>query len=118
MNTMMIATIQVNGGPIRRRVKPGPPEPPKAICEGCGHGLSYHDPNTQVCYEMVEGAPIKYDVNNKPTAHGVRQCTCRQYVGHLPYDQMLVAFASQPAPPAPLAEQSHSLPEGHPEGTA
>lgn len=101
MNTTMISIMQVNNGPIRlrRRPKNALPELPKADCQGCGHSLSYHDPDTHSCHEQVQGAPIKYNpLSTAVLAYGLRQCTCRQYVGHLPADQMIATFNPHPTP--------------------
>jgi hypothetical protein len=103
MNTAMITTLQVNGGPIRRRLKKGEAPPPKAVCEGCDHNLSFHDINTHACHEQVQGAPIKYDNDHNPTAHGLRQCTCRMYVGHVPYDRIIAAYNPTPLSPPPAS---------------
>lgn len=73
--------------------------PPKSICEGCTHGLSFHDPHTNQCHGKAHDKPLHYDGFGNPTAWRTKQCTCRQYVGPVPADRMISSFqlpSSQP----------------------
>ena len=62
-----------------------------AIC-GCQHELSFHDPKTNECHGRVDGDPIAFDRYREPTAYKRVRCSCRQYVGPVPADQILASF--------------------------
>ncbi len=67
----------------RRSTRRAAATPP--VC-GCGHGLEQHDPDTKACH-----AQVRRDTYNK---HGdwvgdtYVACTCRQYVGPTPVEQL------------------------------
>ena len=86
-------------GRVNRKPQRDPSEP---IC-ACGHALAYHDPKTNECHKAVTGKPIRYDVDDLPTAWETVQCSCRQYVGPLPAEMMLSLF-QQPAGQLPVID--------------
>ncbi|CCH34813.1 hypothetical protein ABZ816_19815 [Actinosynnema sp. NPDC047251] len=71
----------------RRRTPTGPP---RAICEGCEHGLSFHDEHGK-CHGTTK-ARAKY------VGEHTTPCTCVQYVGEIPAERILASFT----PPRPL----------------
>ncbi|MEU4801851.1 hypothetical protein [Actinosynnema sp. NPDC023587] len=73
-----------------RRREPFEPRP--AICEGCRHGLSFHDENGR-CHGITKST------NKYLGSHDV-QCTCVQYVGEIPADRVLASFTPPTLPPA------------------
>lgn len=83
-----IFIVGVVAGRIRRKS----PSPPKPIC-GCSHSLAEHDPETKTCHGTFKG---DYHVNGQWVS-ARRPCTCRQYVGPQPLEQL---FAPQYLPPA------------------
>ena len=68
---------------------------PKAICEGCAHGLSYHD-SGGLCHATHQQAEWADGSLNR---YIYVQCTCQQYVGPVPADRMLASFTLPPALP-------------------
>jgi hypothetical protein len=63
----------------------------KPVCK-CRHSLAFHDPETGRCHGMMRGDPAAYDGFNNVTAYYQIPCTCRQYIGPLPPEQLLAAF--------------------------
>lgn len=79
-------------GRLGRR-KPAAALPVTPVC-GCGHTLSQHDRDTSTCY-----AELRRDTHDKRgrfTGHSWVPCTCRQYVGPRPIDEV---FAPRVLPP-------------------
>jgi hypothetical protein len=69
----------------RRRTPPAAPLTP--IC-GCGHALSQHDPETHTCHaELRRDA---FDRRGRWSGHTWVPCTCRQYVGPRPIDEVFL----------------------------
>lgn len=66
----------------RRRAAPAPTQ---ALC-GCGHGLEQHDLQAHACKAEVPRGNYTYV-----------PCTCQQYVGPKPLEEM---FVQQYLPPA------------------
>ena len=82
------------GGRLSRRRPTSPPAPSAPLC-GCGHTLSQHDTETNTCY-----AELRRDVHDKRgrwTGHQWVPCTCRQYVGPRPIDEVFVPRLLPPA---------------------
>lgn len=76
-------------GRLGRR-KPANGQPKAAICE-CSHSLANHDPQDNACRgEIKRGNSFDGNVHYVP-------CTCRQYVGPKPIEDL---FAPQYLPPA------------------
>jgi hypothetical protein len=69
----------------RQKKPPPPPKPPDLIC-GCRHELSFHDPETNQCH--ATNAESTYTKNGRHTGYKQIQCTCRQYTGPKPIDQV------------------------------
>lgn len=80
-------------GRIGRR-RPGPPPPVTPLC-GCGHALSQHDRSTSTCY--AELRRDTFDRRGRWSGHSWVPCTCRQYVGPRPIDEV---FAPRLLPPS------------------
>jgi len=81
----LLAIGFVAGRLQRRRPAPTPPVTP--LC-GCGHPLSQHDTETSTCYaELRRDA---YDKRGRWTGHTWVPCTCRQYVGPRPIDEVFL----------------------------
>jgi hypothetical protein len=69
----------------RRRRRPSEPAGPVAVC-GCGHALSQHDPQSRTCHAEVPRD--SYDRKGRWAGHTWVACTCRQYVGPRPIDEV------------------------------
>lgn len=67
----------------RRRTAPPPPMTP--VC-GCGHALSQHDRTSSTCY--AELRRDTFDRRGRWSGHSWVPCTCRQYVGPRPIDEI------------------------------
>jgi hypothetical protein len=80
------------GGRLGRR-RPGLPPPMTPVC-GCGHALSLHDRETFTCY--AELRRDNHDKRGRWTGHSWVPCTCRQYIGPRPIDEV---FAPRVLPP-------------------
>lgn len=78
-------------GRLRRR--PAPPPPVTPVC-GCGHTLSQHDPQRHTCHAEVRRDA--FDRRGRWAGNTWVPCTCRQYVGPLPIDEV---FAPPLLPP-------------------
>jgi hypothetical protein len=79
----------------RRGPRPlAPPKPVPARC-GCKHDLAMHDPNTNQCHGL--NRQKLWGPQGQDYGYGNVQCTCRQYNGPRPIDQV---FAPQILPPA------------------
>ncbi|MCV2489910.1 hypothetical protein OF117_11100 [Geodermatophilus sp. YIM 151500] len=68
----------------RRRSTPRPVTP---VC-GCGHVLSQHDRERSTCYAELRRET--YDKKGRFAGHTWVPCTCRQYVGPMPVDEVFV----------------------------
>lgn len=96
-----IMTFGLSAGYVTGRVaqrRKRSQESPKAICEGCGDGLSYHS-DDDGCHALHTRTLYDSIGNNIGKEH--YRCTCQQYVGHLPADRMLATFLPPPAIQAP-----------------
>jgi hypothetical protein len=76
------------------RRRPSAPKPLTPVC-GCGHALSQHDVDTHTCY--AELRRDTYDRKGRWAGDSWVPCTCRQYVGPRPIDEV---FLPQLLPPA------------------
>ncbi|TFV51869.1 hypothetical protein [Blastococcus sp. TF02A-35] len=74
-------------GRLGRGRTPAPPPPVTPLC-GCGHTLSQHDTATNTCY--AELRRDTYDKRGRWSGHSWVPCTCRQYVGPRPVDEVFV----------------------------
>ncbi|MBP2471668.1 NAD(P)H-hydrate repair Nnr-like enzyme with NAD(P)H-hydrate dehydratase domain [Crossiella equi] len=75
----------------RRRVRDKPVE---AVC-GCTHTMAMHDRETGACHEQI-ARPRSYSEKGKYLGTVYAQCTCRQYVGPRPIEEV---FAPKLLPP-------------------
>lgn len=72
-------------GKLTRRRTPAADTTPKAVC-GCSHGLEQHNPDTNECHGQM-----RRDKHNKFgdwIGHEWVPCTCRQYVGPRPLEEL------------------------------
>lgn len=67
--------------------------PALAVCEGCEHGLSFHD-DDGAC--RAETARTRYDSIGSKTGKVWVPCNCRKYVGPVPAERMLASFTLPP----------------------
>jgi hypothetical protein len=75
---------------LRRRRPPATSDAP--ICT-CKHGLAFHDPKTNICHGTNNGRPTVYsDLASRPIAWEQIPCTCRQYIGPIPAEQILANY--------------------------
>jgi hypothetical protein len=88
--------------PLRRRSTPPGADPGAPLCS-CTHGLAYHDPTTGVCHAQVKDQPTVLNRHETPIAWSMVQCSCRQYVGPVPTEQLLAYF--NPLPPSTVTER-------------
>ncbi|MFD5321307.1 hypothetical protein [Streptomyces sp. NPDC127098] len=72
------------GGFGARRRAPNRPEQVEPLCT-CGHGLAYHDRESQDCHGLVKTA-VKFDKVYGAVGYEMRPCTCRRYVGPMPLE--------------------------------
>ena len=79
-------------GRLGRRQPPPPPDR-TPVC-GCGHALSQHDPATSTCY--AELRRDTFDKRGRWSGHSWVPCTCRQYVGPRPIDEVFVPRVMPP----------------------
>ncbi|PRY48514.1 hypothetical protein LY71_109151 [Geodermatophilus tzadiensis] len=77
-----------------RRPPAGPPPLPTPVC-GCGHPLSQHDTETNTCY--AELRRDSYDRRGRWAGHTWVACTCRQYVGPRPIDEVFLPRVLPPS---------------------
>jgi hypothetical protein len=87
---VLLAVGFVAGRIGRRRSVPAVPQ---AVC-ACGHPLSQHDPESTTCYAEV--ARDTYTKRGKWAGHTWVACSCRQYIGPRPIDEV---FAPRVLPP-------------------
>jgi hypothetical protein len=80
-------------GRLQRR-RPAPPPPVTPLC-GCGHPLSQHDVDTHTCY--AELRRDTFDKRGRWAGHTWVPCTCRQYVGPRPIDEVFLPRLLPPA---------------------
>ena len=90
----VLVAVGFVAGRIGRRRPPAPPANPQPVC-GCGHPLSQHDTGTNTCY--AELRRDTYDKRGRWAGNSWVPCTCRQYVGPRPIDEV---FAPRVLPPA------------------
>jgi hypothetical protein len=69
----------------RRTPSPAPAKTP--VC-GCGHTLSQHDTETSTCY--AELRRDTFDKRGRWAGHSWVPCTCRQYIGPRPIDEVFL----------------------------
>jgi hypothetical protein len=69
------------------RRHPSAPPPMTPLC-GCGHTLSQHDIETHTCY--AELRRDTFDRRGRFSGHTWVPCTCRQYVGPRPIDEVFL----------------------------
>jgi hypothetical protein len=69
-----------------RRAAAAPP-PVTPLC-GCGHVLSQHDIDNRTCY--AELRRDTFDRRGRFAGHTWVPCTCRQYVGPRPIDEVFL----------------------------
>lgn len=84
----LIAAVAYVAGRIGKR-RSHPRQPPTSACEGCGHGLSYHDQHG-ACHDQAKRN--KYNSIGDWVGHEYVKCTCQNYVGHIPADRVLNSF--------------------------
>jgi hypothetical protein len=77
----------------RRRTATSDASTPRSICEGCGHGLSYHN-DGQKCHGTDRRT--KYSNDGSNLGQHDFPCTCQQYVGQIPADRLLATFQQLP----------------------
>jgi hypothetical protein len=87
---LLLAVGFVAGRLGRRRAAPAIPQ---AVC-ACGHPLSQHDPESNACYSEV--ARDAYTKRGRWAGHTWVACSCRQYIGPRPIDEV---FAPRLLPP-------------------
>jgi hypothetical protein len=88
-----LLAVGYGAGLLTRRRPLPPPPPPVPVC-GCGHPLSQHDTQTNTCY--AELRRDTYDKRGRWAGVNWVPCTCRQYVGPRPIDEV---FAPRLLPP-------------------
>jgi hypothetical protein len=64
-----------------------PPRPVTPLC-GCGHTLSQHDIEAHTCH--AELRRDTFDRRGRWAGHSWVPCTCRQYVGPRPIDEVFL----------------------------
>jgi hypothetical protein len=87
---LLVALGFVAGRLGRRRQGPVTPQ---AVC-ACGHPLSQHDPESNACHAEV--ARDAYTKRGRWAGHTWVACSCRQYIGPRPIDEV---FAPRLLPP-------------------
>jgi hypothetical protein len=96
--SLLVGAVLVAAGFVAGRLqrrRPGPPPPPVTPLCGCGHALSQHDRETATCYaELRRDA---YDKRGRWAGHTWVPCTCRQYVGPRPIDEVFVPRVLPPS---------------------
>jgi hypothetical protein len=75
------------GGRLSRRTRAAPPALPAPLC-GCGHTLSQHDTESNTCY--AELRRDTFDKRGRFSGVAWVPCTCRQYVGPRPIDEVFM----------------------------
>jgi hypothetical protein len=85
VGALLLAAGFVAGRFTRRT--PTPPPPMTPLC-GCGHALSQHDVETSTCY--AELRRDTFDRRGRFAGHTWVPCTCRQYVGPRPIDEVFL----------------------------
>ncbi|AIG73315.1 Hypothetical protein AJAP_01925 [Amycolatopsis japonica] len=68
-------------GKLTRR-QTGAGTSPKPVC-GCSHGLEQHDPDTKECHGQI--------LHRDWIGNQWVPCTCRQYVGPKPFEELFVS---------------------------
>jgi hypothetical protein len=76
------------------RRRPSPPAPITPVC-GCGHTLSQHDRETHTCYAELRRET--FDRRGRFAGLTWVPCTCRQYVGPRPIDEVFLPPLLPPA---------------------
>jgi len=81
----LLASGWIVGRFARWRSRPARPQAPRPICT-CDHPLSSHD-RVGTCHATVERAK-KWDVDGDPVSFEHVPCSCQQYVGPKPLDEL------------------------------
>jgi hypothetical protein len=91
------AVLLAIGFAAGRFARPRPAAPPPQLTPmcGCGHTLSQHDVETHTCY--AELRRDTFDRRGRWAGHSWVPCTCRQYVGPRPIDEVFVPPFLPPA---------------------
>ena len=96
--SLLVGGILLAGGFLAGRLggrRPAVPPPPVTPLCGCGHALSQHDRETSTCYaELRRDA---YDKRGRWAGHTWVPCSCRQYVGPRPIDEVFVPRVLPPS---------------------
>ncbi|MEV0678214.1 hypothetical protein AB0I60_17035 [Actinosynnema sp. NPDC050436] len=79
-----IALVAFGLGTLTGRRRREPPALPRATCDGCEHGLSFHDERGR-CHAKTRTKSAYVGAHDVP-------CTCVQYVGEIPADRVLASF--------------------------
>lgn len=92
--SLVIGAVLLAGGFFAGRIskRRGGQDKIVAVC-GCGHGLDKHDPKDGTCHS--EETRARYEDGHWQGQDYVR-CTCRQYVGPKPIEEL---FAPKYLPP-------------------
>jgi hypothetical protein len=85
----VVLLVGIGIGRISRRKDRASTGSPAAVCEGCEHGLSFHDEKNR-CRSKV--ARNRYDSIGGHTGKEYVDCTCRQYIGPIPAERMIANF--------------------------
>lgn len=56
--------------------------PPEAVCQGCDHHYSFHDPTGYACKDVITRK--QYNDNGKRITDRLDACSCTMYVGPIP----------------------------------
>ena len=95
--TLLVGAALLGAGYVAGRLqrrRAAPPRPMTPVC-GCGHPLSQHDPESSTCY--AELRRDSYDKRGRWAGHTWVACSCRQYIGPRPIDEV---FAPRVLPPS------------------
>lgn len=87
--SLAVGAVLLGIGFVAGRWQRRPAAPPQMtpLC-GCGHALSQHDRQTSTCY--AELRRDSFDKRGRWAGHTWVPCTCRQYVGPRPIDEVFV----------------------------
>ena len=94
VGAVLLAVGSLSGRLGRRTGAAAAPALPAPLC-GCGHTLSQHDTETNTCY--AELRRDTYDKRGRWSGHQWVPCTCRQYVGPRPIDEVFMPRLLPPA---------------------
>jgi hypothetical protein len=95
--SLLVGGVLLAVGFVAGRLQRRPRTPPPAVTPlcGCGHPLSQHDRETSTCY--AELRRDTFDKRGGWSGHNGVPCTCQQYVGPRPIDEV---FAPRLLPPS------------------